>query len=257
VKRLLVCLVLASCAKKAPPPPAAPPTPPASYEAGKVALEAGHLDEAEAIFRQVARAPSADDPARADNALLALASVRKDRGDLPGAVAFAEQVVAHRPKDTDALAVLIALAHENGDLQKEITAREKMVELDPDALDDRLALAGALTAAKEADRAKAAFLAYEDARVRLVTALGKSPEAATRRAAAEALGAAHDGGTARALVFAMTDKDASVRAAAVRSVAAIGIAIDPEIRPALQKLSTLEKDPDVQTALHEALGAAK
>jgi tetratricopeptide (TPR) repeat protein len=251
MKRLALCLLLASCAKK--PPPAPPPPATLSYETGKAALEAGHLDEAETIFRQIAKAPASDDPARPDNALLALASIRRERGDLPGALAFAEQVAAHRPQDTDALAVLIELAHENADLPKEIAAREKLVALAPDGLDDRLALAGALTAAKETERAKAAFLAYEDARVRLVTALGKSPDAATRRAAAEALGAAHDGGTARALVFAMTDKDAGVRAAAVRSVAAVGIDVDPEIRPALKKLSTLEKDPGVQAALHEAL----
>ena len=127
------------------------------------------------------------------------------------------------------------------------------MRLDPDALDERLALAGALTLAKDTERAKTQFLAYEDARARIVTALGRSPDPAMRRAAARALGAAHDAGTARALVFAMTDRDAGVRAEAVRSVAMVGLDLDAEIRPALQKMSAGEHDENVLAALHEVL----
>ena len=67
------------------------------------------------------------------------------------------------------------------------------------------------------------------------------------------LGVAKDAGTARALVLSMTDKDAGVRAEAVRAVKKIGVDVDPEIRPALKKLSTVETDVDVKAALADAL----
>ncbi len=258
---LLALLLVAACRHKEPPAPAAPPvaTAPADrYAAAKRALEAGRLDEAEAHFRAVADSTptGADDPALRANALLGLASLRKERGDGKGAVVLAQQVVALRPEDDDALRVLVDLAHEAGALAVEIEAREAIVRLHPDALDERLALAGALTVSKETERAKAAFLAYEEARTRIILALGRSPDAATRRAAARALGAAHDAGTARALVLAMTDRDAGVRADAVRSVGEIGLDLDAELRPALKKLGGIEHDPEVLAALGEVLGQA-
>jgi tetratricopeptide (TPR) repeat protein len=225
------------------------------YAAAKRALEAGQLDEAEARFRAAADAPpqNGDDPALRANALLGLASLRKERGDPKGALAFAQQVVALRPDDDDALDVLVDLAHQAGDLPAEIAGRERIIRNHPDALDERLALAGALTAAKDPERAKDAFLGYEAMRLQLVVTLGRSPEVAARRAAARALGAAHDAGTARALVLAMTDRDAGVRMDAVRAVGSVGLDLDPEVRPALRKLSSLEKDAEVQTALREVL----
>ncbi len=254
----LVALVLAAACRRAPPPPTATATP-ATYDEGKRALAAGRLDEAERILLGVAaRAPAAgEDPATPDDALLALASVRKERGDGRGALGYARQVAAHRPDDVDALAVLAELAHDVGDAPVEIDARERIVQAEPDALGERLRLAGALTAQHELERGKAAFLGYEAARTRLIVTLGKAPDPAARRAAAGALAAAHDGGTARALVLALTDRDATVRAAAVRAVAAVGVDLDPEIRPALRKLQTLEREPAVMAALADALAAPR
>jgi tetratricopeptide (TPR) repeat protein len=272
MRRLALLLLLAAPACKKPKPPDANTsanTPAAktqaaerpTYEAGKAALEAGRIDEAEAIFRAIANAPPKpiamnDDGVERDNALLGLATLRKERGDARGALGYAQKVVAHRPDDEDALAVVVELAHEAGDLAAEIAARDKLVQLDPDDLEQRLMLAGALTANKDLDKGKAAFLGYEEARVRIITALGKSPEVDVRKAAARALAAAHDAGTARALVLAMTDKDAGVREAAVRAVTQVGLDLDAEIRPALRKLSTVEKDAGVQAALKEALATA-
>ncbi len=243
-----------ACHHAAPPPPPAPRPP--DYAAGKAALEAGRLDEAETIFRALIAPDAKVDELTRDNSLLVLASVRKERGDLPGAVAYAERVVEHRPKDEDALAVLVELTHEGGNLEAEVNARQRFVDARPDALDQRLALAGALAQEKAFDRAKDAYIGYEAARTRLVIALGKSPDASVRRAAANALASAHDAGTARALVLSMTDHDASVREAAVRSVTEVGLDLDPEVRPALKKMASLEADSLVKAALADALKTA-
>jgi tetratricopeptide (TPR) repeat protein len=250
---IFVALLSSACHRAAPPPPAA--SRPPDYAAGKAALEAGRLDEAEIIFRALIAPDSHVDELTRDNSLLVLASVRKERGDLHGAIAYAERVAEHRPDDEDALSVLVELTHEGGDVPAEIAARERFVAAKPDALDQRLALAGALAQQKDFDRAKDVYVGYEAARTRLVIALGKSRDASVRRAAASALGAAHDAGTARALVLSMTDRDASVREAAVRSVAEVGLDLDPEVRPALKKLATLETDPGVKAALDDALKA--
>ena len=58
-------------------------------------------------------------------------------------------------------------------------------------------------------------------------------------------------------MLALTDRDATVRAAAVRAVAAVGVDLDPEIRPALRKLQTLEREPAVMAALADALAAPR
>lgn len=250
---LVVALGLVACNKQAPPPPAvASPPAAASYEACKIALRDQKLDEAERCFTQVAERPGGEDVERA-NALFALSSVRQERGDAKGAVRYAVRAVALRPEDPEAHQVLAELAHDAGDRIVERTALEKLVQLDPDALDRRLQLGGLLATMKLGDEAKRAFLGYEDTRVRLLQVLGRDPSVEARRSAAERLAAASDAGTARALVLAMTDRDAGVRAAAVNSVAAVGLDIDPEVRPALTKLRGIEKDPQVLAALAEAL----
>ena len=252
----LVLVAAAACSKKAPP---ATPAPPVSYAGCKASLQEGKLDVADACFQQLVAAPDrpGDDPAQRANALFALSSIRQERGDARGAVRFAVRAVARRPYDEEAQQALAELAHDAGDRAIERAALEKLVELDPDALDRRLQLGGVLAAQKLDEEAKRAFLGYEDARVRLLGVLGRDPDVERRRAAARALAIASDAGTARALVLAMTDKDAGVRAAAVRSVAAVGLDIDPEVRPALVKLRGLEKDPTVLAELRETLTAKK
>ncbi len=253
----LVVLAFTACSKTAPPPAAPPST--VTYASCKASLQDGKLDLAGACFQQllaVGNRPG-DDPAQRANALFAQSSIRQERGDAKGALTFAVRAVALRPDDEEAQQALAELAHDAGDRAVERAALEKLVELDPDALDRRLQLGGVLAVQKLDEDAKRAFLGYEDARVRLLGVLGRDPNVGRRRAAARALAVASDAGTARALVLAMTDKDAGVRAAAVRSVAAVGLDIDPEVRPAVKKLRELEKDPTVLAELSEALSATK
>ena len=240
---------------------AAPPKPAAraTYAACKSSLSADRLAEAEGCFSSLvdAAATPGEDPAQRANVLFALASIRQERNDPKGSVAFASRAAALRPDDAEAQSTFAGLAHDAGDRKAEAAALQSLIRLDPDALDRRLQLGGVLAASALGEEAKTQFLGYEDARVRLLGVLGRDPDAARRRAAARRLAAAIDAGTARALVLAMTDRDAGVRAAAVESVASVGLDLDPEIKPALKKLAELEKDTDVKAALERALTSVK
>lgn len=253
MKRALLVLLLVGCKKPAPPPP--PPS--ATYEDCKDALAKNQLDAAEHCFKTLAdraHGPErAADPARDANVLFALANIRQERNDGKGAVAYAMRAAALRPADLEAQELLVTIARDAGDHTAERAALTRQVELDPDALDARLRLAGLVTGIDGPEAGKQLFLAYEDARIRLMAILGKDPDPTRRRAAARRLSAAKDAGTARGLVLAMTDKDAGVREDAVRSVMEVGVDLDPEIRPALKKMAALETDAAVKTALAEAL----
>ncbi|MGZ3408364.1 MAG: HEAT repeat domain-containing protein, partial [Polyangia bacterium] len=87
--------------------------------------------------------------------------------------------------------------------------------------------------------------------------LGTSQHAAARVDAALALGGARDAGTARALVLALTDKDAGVRVACAQALGRIGVDIDPDVRPALQALLKKEPDAKVRTAVEDALAVSR
>ena len=254
MKRALLVLALVGCKK--PPPPPAPPR--VSYETCKDALARSQFDEAQRCFETLAAAAKADgqptaDPAREANVLFALASIRQERNDGRGAVAYALRAAALRPGDLEAQELLVTIARDAGDHTAERAALVRQVELDPDALDARLRLAGLVTGIDGPEAGKQGFLAYEDARIRLMAILGKDPDPTRRRAAARRLSAAKDAGTARGLVLAMTDRDSTVRVEAVRSVMDVGVDLDPEIRPALKKMAGLETDAAVRAALAEAL----
>ncbi len=249
MKRALLVLLLVACKKPAPLPVVAI----ATYESCKEALGHEHLDEAEACFRRLVDGATTGNPARDASALFALASIRQERNDGKGAVAFAMRAAALRPADLEAQEVLVAIARDAGEHVAERAALTRQVELDPDALDARLRLAGLVTGLDGPEAGKQGFLAYEDARIRLMVILGKDPDPLRRRAAARRLSAAKDAGTARGLVLAMTDKDAGVRADSVRAVIDVGVDLDPEIRPALKKMRETENDPAVLQALAEGL----
>ena len=254
MKRALLVLLLVGCKK--PPPLPAPAR--ASYEICKTALAQSQLDVAQRCFETLAAASKAEgeqtaDPARDANVLFALASIRQERNDSKGAVAYALRAAALRPEDLEAQELLVTISRDAGDHTAERAALVRQVALDPDALGARLRLAGLVTGIDGPEAGKQGFLAYEDARIRLMAILGKDPDPARRRAAARRLSAAKDAGTARGLVLAMTDREATVRAEAVRSVMEVGVDLDPEIRPALKKMAGLETDPAVRAALAEAL----
>jgi len=86
--------------------------------------------------------------------------------------------------------------------------------------------------------------------------LGKAKDPEARAAAASALGGARDAGTARALVLALTDKDAGVRIACAEALGRIGVDIDPDVRPALQALLKKEPDEKVRNAVGDALSSS-
>jgi tetratricopeptide (TPR) repeat protein len=236
------------CGKKAPPAP-----PAATFDECKAALQHDKLDDAERCFVAWSKGPETGDPARRANALFALAGIRQDRGDGKGAVAYALRAAALRPDDEEAQELVVSIAHDAKDSLAEKNALEAIMKLDPDSLDAKLRYAGLVAGVEGGEAAKPAFLDYEDTRVRLLQILGKDPDPARRREAARRLGVARDASTARALVLAMTDKDASVRADAVRAVAQMGIDLDPDIRPALKKLASIEQDVAVKAALADAL----
>jgi hypothetical protein len=158
-----------------------------------------------------------------------------------------------KPDDPDAWRVLAEGLAADGKREREATALEHVIALDPDDLSAYLDLAGLDVAVGKADASKDVYVRYETRRREAVMQLGKSKEPAARVAAAEALGGARDAGTARALVLALTDKDAGVRIACAESLGRIGVDIDPDVRPALQALLKKEPDAKVRAAVEDAL----
>src|SRR5262249_6956023 len=97
------------------------------------------------------------------------------------------------------------------------------------------------------------YLRYENRRRDAVLQLARGKAPADRAAAATALGGARDASTARALVLALTDKDAGVRAACAQALGRIGADVDPEGRPAVELLLQKEKDDKGREAIEDAL----
>ena len=100
------------------------------------------------------------------------------------------------------------------------------------------------------------MIALESRRRDALVQLGKSKDVGARVDAATALGGARDAGTARALVLALTDKDANVRVACAQALGRIGVDIDPDVRPALQALLKKELDGKVRAAVDDALAVS-
>jgi tetratricopeptide (TPR) repeat protein len=223
----------------------------ALYAKGKAALENKMLSEAVDDFTKATTA--ATDPELRANAWLGLGAAYGELGDHAKAVAAYEQVTVLRPEDADAWRVLAEGMAAAGRRDKEAAALEHVIALDPDDLSAYLDLAGVDVAIGKAEQSKDVYVRYEARRRDAIVQLGKSKDAEARTAAAEALGGARDAGTARALVLALTDKDAGVRVACAQALGRIGVDIDPEVRPALQALLKKEQDAKVRAAVDDAM----
>lgn len=259
MKRLVLLAVwAAACGCKSKPAAAPPaPTPVAAasaaelYTKGKAALENKMLSEAVDDFTKATTA--ATDPDLRANAWLGLGASYGELGDHAKAVAAYEQVTVLRPEDADAWRVLSEGMAAASKREKQAAALEHVIALDPDDLAAYLELAGVDAAVGKVEQSKDVYVRYEARRRDAVVQLGKAKEPEARAAAADALGGARDAGTARALVLALTDKDASVRVACAQSLGRIGVDIDPEVRPALAAMMKKEQDAKVRAAVDDAL----
>jgi len=267
MRRLVLVALLATAAATAackskpganavnPPPPSNEAAPAANaaelYAKGKAALENKMLSEAVADFTKATAA--ATDPEMRANSWLGLGAAYQELGDHEKAVAAYEQVTVLRSEDPDAWRVLAEGTAAAGKREKEAAALEHVIALDPDDLAAYLDLAGVDVAIGKAEASKDVYVRYETRRREAVVQLGKSKDVEARVAAAEALGGARDAGTARALVLALTDRDARVRVACAQALGRIGVDVDPEVRPALQALLKKEADEKVRTAVGDAL----
>jgi len=265
VNRTLVAVALAAAAvgcKKpetshAPPAattattPTAPLDAAALYQKGKAALENKMLSEAVDDFTKATA--SATDPELRANAWLGLGATYGELGDHERAVAAYEQVTVLRPDDADAWRVLAEGEAAAGKRDRQAAALEHVIAIDPDDLAAYLDLAGLDVAIGKAEQSKDVYVRYEARRRDAIVQLGKSKDPAARAAAADALSGARDAGTARALVLALTDKDAGVRIACAEALGRIGVDVDPEVRPALQALLKKEPDDKVRSAVDAAL----
>jgi tetratricopeptide (TPR) repeat protein len=253
---LAALLLLAACKGRSSAPAAtATAAPPADarllYAAGKNALATKRLDDAIDAFTRAAAA--AADPELHANAWLGLGAAYGERGDHAHAIAAWEQVTVLRPDDPDAWRVLAEGEAQAGKRDRQAQALEHVIALDPDDLAAYLELGGLDAQLGKGAQAKDVYVRYEARRRDAVVTLGKDKDPEARAHAAEELGGARDAGTARALVLALTDKEPAVRAACARSLARIGVDVDKDVRPALQLLRDRERNPDVLTALDEAL----
>ncbi|MDB4965595.1 MAG: hypothetical protein JWN44_1284 [Myxococcales bacterium] len=225
----------------------------ALYKSGKAALADKRLREAVDAFTRATIAAS-DGELRA-NAWLGLGAAYGELGDHAHEIAAYEQVTVLRPDDADGWRVLAEGMAAAGKRDRQAAALEHVIALDADDLSAYLDLAGLDVAVGKADESKDVYLRYEGRRRDAMLALGKAKDPAVRVAAAETLGGARDASTARALVLALTDKDARVRVACAQSLSRIGVDIDPQIRPALKALLAKEKDERVRAAVQEASAA--
>ncbi len=223
----------------------------AQYTRGKAALESRMLRQAVDAFTRATT--TATDPELRANAWLGLGAAYGELGDHAHAIAAYEQVTVLRPDDADAWRVLAEGMAQAGNRDRQAAALEHVIAIDPDDLSAYLDLAGLDVTIGKADRSKDVYLRYEGRRRDAVVQLGKAKDPLARAAAAAALGGARDAGTARALVLALTDKDAGVRVACAESLGRIGVDIDPDVRPALHALLAKEPDPKVRTAVGDAL----
>jgi tetratricopeptide (TPR) repeat protein len=196
-------------------------------------------------------------PLRANAALL-LGSMLEDRGDPRKAAGFYQHAASLIPDDAGphmALAVANAAAQ---DFAAAAKAQEQAATLDPDNLENWLALGELRMRAGDQAGGAQAYVAYELRRKGLIDGLTLHDAAGTpvvaaedRIACAEALAAAADQGTGFALIYALRrDADAGVRATVAR---VMGLQRLDMYLSALQAQEAQERDADAKEAVAWAL----
>jgi tetratricopeptide (TPR) repeat protein len=203
-------------------------------------------------------ATSARDAHLRANAALLLGSLREARGDRTAAIAEYRHAAALVPDDAGprmALAVALAAA---GEVSEAAEVQLQATELDPDNLENWLALGELRTRAGDQEGAAAAYVDYERRRKGLIDGLTLTDKAGAplittdeRIGCAEALASASDEGTAVALVYALTkDPDPAVRGtvAAVMGLQRLSLYLPP-----LRQRLPEEPDTEVRDAIDAAI----
>lgn len=196
-------------------------------------------------------------PMRANAALL-LGAMLETRGDHRKAAGYYQLAATLIPDDAGphmALALAYAAAK---DLTEAAKAQEQAATLDPDNLENWLALGELRLRAGDQEGATQAYGAYELRRKGLIDGLTLHDAAGVptmaseeRIACAQALAAAADQGTGVALVYALRrDPDPEVRAAVA---AVMGLQRLDMFVPALQTQAAEEADPGTKKEVEAAL----
>lgn len=221
-----------------------------------VQRDPARLDKAKNDLKRIAN--SARDPHLRANASLLLGSVLEATGDREQAVSFyrhAAKIVTDDAGPHMALALALAAQGKHGEAA---TVQRRVVELDPDNLENWLALGEMLVKAGDEQGATEAYAAYELRRKGLIDGLTLKQDGQfkvgpdDRAACALALAAASDNGTALALLYALgSEPEASVRVAIARTM---GIQRLRGYREPLEKHLRDEKDAEVREVVGWALG---
>lgn len=196
-------------------------------------------------------------PLRANAAVL-LGSLYDARGNPRKAAGYYRHAATLVPDDAGPHMVLAAALASAGDLPKAIEAQAKAAELDPDNLENWLALGELRIRSGDQDGAVSAYVSYELRRKGLIDGLTLHDEQGTyvvgvdeRVGCANALAAAADQGTAVALIYALhSDPEPKVRAAIAR---VMGLHRIDYYGPLLRAQAEKERDPDVLEAVQWAL----
>jgi tetratricopeptide (TPR) repeat protein len=232
------------------------------YQRAKDAMENGTLaadpERRRRVEDELGRiANAARDPHLRANASLLLGASLEARGDRRQAIAFYRHAAALVPSDAGPrMALALALAAD-GRPVRAANVQRRVIELDPDNLENFLVLGEMLLQAGDNAGATEAYAAYEVRRKGLIDGLtlkrdGEYEVDAVERAeCALALAAASDNGTALALLYALgSDPDPGVRVAIARTM---GIQRLRGYRKPLEEHLEREKDADVREAVTWAL----
>lgn len=202
-------------------------------------------------------ANGAEDAHLRANAGLLLGSLLETRSDRKGAIAWYEHAVALVGNDAGPhMALALALAAD-GQFDEASKAQADATRLDPDNLENWLALGELKLRAGDEDGSKKAYAGYEIRRKGLIDGLTGQRESKyvvgpeERAGCALALAAAVDTGTAYALLYALeTEPEASVRAAVAEVMGIHRLkAYDKRLTEHLAK----ETEPAVKEAMQWAL----
>ena len=199
------------------------------------------------------------------NAALLLGALHEARGERDQAIGFyrhATKLIESAPGERDVddagpfMALALALAAQKK-FPEAIEAQKQATTLDPDNLENWLALAELFIKSGDEESATKAYVDYEVRRKGLIDGLTLKKadayrvDAEGRIGCAEALASAADGGTAVALLYGLkTDPEASVRAAIAR---VMGIQRLSMYKEPLTAFAQQEKDAKVLEATKWAL----
>lgn len=196
-------------------------------------------------------------PLRA-NASLLLGQMFETRGDPRKASGFYQHAAKLVPDDAGPHMALAGALARADDVPAAIEAQATATDLDPDNLENWLALGELKIRGGDEEGAVGAYAAYELRRKGLIDGLTLHDEAGTyvvgvedRIGCANALAAAADQGTAMALIYALhSDPEPRVRATIARVMGTHRLA---SYLPVLKASAEKETDPDAKEAVAWAL----